>query len=77
MPLMHHLQIGNIIDKRIVARDNGICRPSHQPDECGTRPFSRWVKRQQTRGLDLLSFILSKSLFKQKLVNLEKIQAFR
>ena len=25
---------------------NGICRPSHQPDECGTRPFLKWVWAQ-------------------------------
>ena len=24
----------------------GICRPSHQPDEYGTRPFLRWVRTQ-------------------------------
>ena len=26
--------------------DDGICPPSHQPDECGTRPFLRWVRAQ-------------------------------
>ena len=24
----------------------GICLPSHQPDECGTRTFFRWVRAQ-------------------------------
>ena len=23
---------------------NGICRPSHQPDKCDTRPLLRWVQ---------------------------------
>ena len=25
---------------------DGICPPSHQSDECGTRPFLRWVRAQ-------------------------------
>ena len=25
---------------------SGIWRPSHQPDECGTRPFLKWVRAQ-------------------------------
>ena len=25
---------------------SGVCPPSHQQDECGTRPFLRWVRAQ-------------------------------
>ena len=25
---------------------DGICPPSHQPDECDTMPFLRWVRAQ-------------------------------
>ena len=25
---------------------DGICPPSHQPDEYGTRPFLRWIQAQ-------------------------------
>ena len=29
-----------------VVTPDGICSPSYQPDECGTRPFLRWVRAQ-------------------------------
>ena len=31
----------------------GICRISHRPDECGTKPFFRWL-RVQGHSLDML-----------------------
>ena len=39
-------------DDQLEPTYNGICRPSYQPDKCGTRPFKRWV-RVQDRSRDV------------------------
>ena len=35
--------MSNVHSGMYVECDDSICPPSHQPDECGTRPFLRWV----------------------------------